>query len=118
MLNVIDYCELFSDVHCAFFMVLDIHVAYDSSSNNRSYLEKTKLWDEEKKIFFENLDGLKLYNILSNIHDIENSQDISQSNVNGIAESLSEVFKSSSNASFCSMKYSKLQNSEKKPPHW
>ena len=118
MLNVLDFCELFSDVHCAVSMVLN--VAYDSSSNNnRSYLEKTKLWDEEKKdLFVENLDGAKLDNILSNIRDIENSQDISQSVVNGIAESLSEVFNSSSKASFGSVKYPKFQNSVKKPPHW
>ena len=50
MLNVLEFCELFSDVHCAVSMVLNI--AYDSSSNNnRSYLEKTKLWDEGKKDF-------------------------------------------------------------------
>ena len=70
MLNVLEFCELFSDVRCAFSMVLNI--AYDSSSNNnRSYLEKTKLWDEGKKdLFVENLDGAKLDNSLRNIHDI------------------------------------------------
>ena len=69
-------------------------IAYDSSSNNnRSYLEKTKLWDEEKKdLFIKNLADAKLDNVLSKIYDIENSQDISQSDVNCIAESLSEVY--------------------------
>ena len=104
MLNVLDSCELYSDVHCAVSMVPNI--AYDSSSNNnRSHLEKTKLWDEGRKdLFVENLDGAKLDNILTNIHDIENSQDVSQSDVNGIAESLSEVFNSNSKASFGSVK--------------
>ena len=82
MLNVLDFCELFSDVHCAVSMVLND----SSSNNNRSHLEKTKLWDEGRKdLFVENSDGAKLYNILSNIYDIENSQDVSQSDVNGIA---------------------------------
>ena len=84
---------MFSDVHCAVSMVLII--AYDSSSNNnRSYLEKTKLWDEEKKkdLFIENLSDAKLDNVLSKIYEIENSNDISQSDVNCIAESLSEVY--------------------------
>ena len=43
---------------------------------------------------------------------------IAQWDVNGIAESLSDVFNSSSKASFGSVQYSKFQNSVNKPPHW
>ena len=40
-----------------------LNISYDSSSKNnrRSNVEKTKLWDEEKRdIFINNLDGTKL----------------------------------------------------------
>ena len=74
MLTVYDYCELFSDVNCAVSVVLNI--SYDSSSklNSRLSVEKTKLWDEEKReIFINNFDDTKLNSILRKINEMENN---------------------------------------------
>ena len=117
MLTVYGYCELFSDAHCAVSMVLNISHDSSSKNNSRSSVEKTKLWDEEKRdIFINNLDDIKLNSVLSKINEIENSQGISQSDVNCIAQSLTEVFKLSSKISFGSVTHS--QSSENKPQHW
>ena len=63
----------------------------------------------------DNLADIKLNSVLSKINEMENNQGISQSDVNCIAESLTEVFNLSSKTSFGSVKHS--QSSEKKPQH-
>ena len=114
MVTVYDYCELFSE--CAVSMVLII--SYNSSRTINTKCRKEKLWDEEKRsIFINNLDDSMINSVLSKINEMENSQDISQPDLNCVAESLEDVYNLSSETSFGSVKRHS-QPSENKPPHW
>ena len=117
MLHVHEYCELFSDVHCAVSMDLNISYELPDSLNRKCSTEKTKLWDDEKReLFVSNLDDTKLGSILNKI-ETENSQNVSQVDVNCTAESLAEVFNSAARASFGSVKYN-CKPYNNRPPHW
>jgi len=64
--NVLDFCDLFSDVHCPLEIKLVSSASYcevQTESINKSY-HKLKLWDHEKaNSFCENIDLTKVAEI-------------------------------------------------------
>ena len=112
-----DFCELLSDVHNPVCLTLNISYTIQSARSD-TYTERIKLWDSEiGENFVTNLDENNLSSILNNTIDLESRQTIFQEDINIIAESLSNTFKSAVVNSF-GMVTRNTDSNCNKPSHW
>ena len=112
-----DVCELLSDLHNPVCLTLNISYTIQSARSD-TYMEGIKLWDSENcENLITNLDENNLGSILNNTIDPESRQKIFQEDINNIAESLSNTFKSAAVDSF-GMVTRNTDSNCNKPPHW
>lgn len=100
-IHVHDFCELLSDAHNAVSLKLEISYSKEMSQSQFIGTEHIKLWDTENIEIFENcFDENELKSSLDRLNFLSKNQNVTQSDVNEIVDSLNNVFQSNAKKSF------------------
>ena len=101
--DVLEFCSLFSDIHCPLEIYVDLKKGdknLKSKDGGKSDEEKIRKYEREKlNEFRTNLDTARFQD-LENILETVDTQDICQTQVNDIVDSISDLFVQAAKATF------------------
>ena len=116
-----EFCDLYSDAHCALSLTLSIDalININKKHNNTKNTpdSKVKAWDSRKADnFIENFDVIKAAEIETQMDNLLNNGNISKSNVNEIIDNIGNLFKSCSKETFGEVKSNPSDTYDKVKP--
>ena len=120
-LQVNEFCELYSDVHCPVEITLRTKQVHNNTISAASEIQSTKpkLWEQGKaQSFVENLDILKIANIEAKIDNLTSNNDITQSNLDHVVTDIEHVFENGALITFGTEKHSCQNDKLKSKPVW
>ena len=113
-----EFCDLYSDVHCALSLTLSIDASININKKlNNTPDSKVKAWDSRKSDnFIVNFDVIKAAEIETQIDNLLHNGNISKSNVNEMIDSTGNLFKSCSKETFGEVKNNSSDTYDKVKP--
>lgn len=99
---VLEFCDLYSDVHSPVCMSLNVRKFNDHYfRNDKNHFEKIRLWDNAKtEKFFEKFDWQLHSEIENQLLDLSDEENITQSEIDQVIEKCSTLFISSAKEAF------------------
>ncbi|MEW8546103.1 MAG: hypothetical protein AB2693_21495 [Candidatus Thiodiazotropha sp.] len=100
--SVLEFCDLYSDIHNPITLSLNVRLFNDSSvPNNEHFSEKVRLWDNaQQEKFLENFDWSLHSEIDNQLLELSNDDNVTQFKVDQVIEKCSSLFITTANNAF------------------
>jgi hypothetical protein len=99
--EVEEFCDLYSDVHCALSISLNVNITSVNEETVNGTKNKIKLWDRYKpEKFREKVDISKLENIENRLDHLGQNQTINNTDINNVVDDLTSIFENTAKEAF------------------
>lgn len=114
-----EFCQILSDVHCPVFLEMKFDKSGSETCNLNCNKEKIKLWDNDKRdLFVSKFDHNTLDTINERIIQVKSSDDINQTDINNIVDSITNSIITTAEKSFGRTHVSSQNENTSNPPSW